>query len=131
MRGGSGRLTLGVSPAPVSSFFAHCMTVTFDMRSLSDRKTPLKALSNANCASSQQSLGFSHLHLLSLSLRTDWDSQMGLGFVQMFSFLDQNHVIIRLSGCNTSPAATTLLRSARGWENHYPVTASTCFLKSA
>lgn len=64
------RLRFGPSPAPVSSIFTHCMTVTSDMRSPSVRKTSPKALSKDNCASCQQSLGFFHLYLFSPCLRT-------------------------------------------------------------
>lgn len=55
-------------PAPVSSVFGHCVTVTFDMRSPSDRKTGPKALSGDNCVSSQQSLAFFYLYLFTLCL---------------------------------------------------------------
>ncbi len=55
-----------LSPAPVWSIFGHCMTVTSDMRSQSDRKTSLKALSD-NCASSQRALSLFHLYLYSVS----------------------------------------------------------------
>ena len=49
------RLVERLSPAPVSSIWGLCMTVTSDMRSPSDRKTPPKALLKDNCESAQHS----------------------------------------------------------------------------
>lgn len=90
------RLRFGPSPAPVSSIFTHCMTVTSDMRSPSVRKTPPKALSKDNCASCQQSLGFFHLYLFSPCLSGAHSVACKKSEEPVRKFLAQIHAIMTI-----------------------------------
>lgn len=77
---GPHHLTFEPSPVSVSSIFGLCVTVTFDMRSPSDRKTPLKGLSKDNCASSQQIPCFFSISICPASLHRACSKTIWMNF---------------------------------------------------